>query len=248
MLQRKVSLFGFHLAPIDLRQSSGEHERAVAELLAKRRRVRGLRRSWTRARGRRSWSKELAGPRPLRVPHLEYSQFLRERARDRRRRGRGPAALRRARGAALRDLALLGGVGPARGRRAAARSRAARAGRHHSAVRVDRRPGPLRRSARRGARPAALQGMDRGARRRAGSDARLLRQQQGRRLLHLELVAVQGRGRRWSRCAASAACACACSTAAAAPSAAAAARATTRCWRSRRARSTARCASPSRAR
>ena len=32
-LQRKVSLFGFHLAPIDLRQSSGEHEAAVSELL-----------------------------------------------------------------------------------------------------------------------------------------------------------------------------------------------------------------------
>src|SRR6266851_4184935 len=34
-LRRKVSVFGFHLAPIDLRQSSDEHAAAVSELLAR---------------------------------------------------------------------------------------------------------------------------------------------------------------------------------------------------------------------
>ena len=33
-LRRQVSVFGFHLAPIDLRQDAGEHERVVAELLS----------------------------------------------------------------------------------------------------------------------------------------------------------------------------------------------------------------------
>ncbi len=34
-LQRAVAIFGFHLAPLDLRQHSGVHERVVAELLRK---------------------------------------------------------------------------------------------------------------------------------------------------------------------------------------------------------------------
>src|SRR5207237_1112214 len=34
-LRRKVSVFGFHLAPVDLRQSSDEHAQTVAELLAR---------------------------------------------------------------------------------------------------------------------------------------------------------------------------------------------------------------------
>jgi phosphoenolpyruvate carboxylase len=75
MLQRKVSLFGFHLAPIDLRQSSGEHERAVTELLEKA----GVAQDYAALDERARVDllvKELAGPRPLRVPHLEYSQFL----------------------------------------------------------------------------------------------------------------------------------------------------------------------------
>ena len=33
-LQRAVDVFGFHLAPIDLRQNSDVHERTVAEILA----------------------------------------------------------------------------------------------------------------------------------------------------------------------------------------------------------------------
>jgi phosphoenolpyruvate carboxylase len=74
-LQRKVSLFGFHLAPIDLRQSSEEHARAVAELLARA----GVASDYAAMdeNGRVAvLAKELSGPRPLRVPHLEYSQFV----------------------------------------------------------------------------------------------------------------------------------------------------------------------------
>jgi phosphoenolpyruvate carboxylase len=70
-----VSLFGFHLAPIDLRQSSGEHERSVKELLEKA----GVAQDYATLDERARVEllvKELAGPRPLRVPHLEYSQFL----------------------------------------------------------------------------------------------------------------------------------------------------------------------------
>ncbi|HEV3011222.1 MAG TPA: phosphoenolpyruvate carboxylase, partial [Burkholderiales bacterium] len=74
-LQRKISLFGFHLAPIDLRQSSEEHARAVAELLERA----GVASDYARTdeTGRVALlAKELSGPRPLRVPHLEYSEFL----------------------------------------------------------------------------------------------------------------------------------------------------------------------------
>ena len=83
-------------------------------------------------------------------------------------------------------------------------------------------------------------GTGRRARRRSGGDARLLGLEQGGR------ASPRASGRstaRSSACATrplSSACACGCSTAAAARSAAAAARRTTRSWRSRRARSTAR--------
>ena len=74
-LQRKLSLFGFHLAPIDLRQSSEEHARAVAELLARA----GVASDYAAMdeNGRVAvLANELSGPRPLRVPHLEYSQLV----------------------------------------------------------------------------------------------------------------------------------------------------------------------------
>jgi phosphoenolpyruvate carboxylase len=74
-LERKVSLFGFHLAPIDLRQSSGEHEAALAELLARA----GVEADYRALdeKGRVAvLTKELSGPRPLRIPHFQYSQFV----------------------------------------------------------------------------------------------------------------------------------------------------------------------------
>ena len=71
-LRRKVSVFGFHLAPIDLRQSSDEHAAVVDELL--RRSGVALRYSELEEPERvKLLAAELAGPRPLRVPHLDYS-------------------------------------------------------------------------------------------------------------------------------------------------------------------------------
>ncbi len=72
-LIRAVDVFGFHLAVLDLRQNSDVHEMVVAELLARagacddygalapNDRVRLL-------------ARELASPRPLRSPHLAYSE------------------------------------------------------------------------------------------------------------------------------------------------------------------------------
>jgi phosphoenolpyruvate carboxylase len=71
-LRRKASVFGFHLAPIDLRQSSDVHAAVVAELLAAsgvEKRYFGL----SEEQRRKVLSQELQGPRPLRVPHHEYS-------------------------------------------------------------------------------------------------------------------------------------------------------------------------------
>ena len=95
---------------------------------------------------------------------------------------------------------------------------------------------------------ARLSPAGRQPRRRAGSDARLFRQQQGRRLPHLGLGAVQGRDRAGRGVRSATASGCGCSTAAAARSAAAAGRATRPSSRSPAARCTARSASPSRAR
>jgi phosphoenolpyruvate carboxylase len=71
-LRRKLSVFGFHLAPIDLRQNSDEHAAVVAELLARA----GVQANYLdldEAGRVEVLSRELQGPRPLRVPHLEYS-------------------------------------------------------------------------------------------------------------------------------------------------------------------------------
>ena len=74
-LQRKVDVFGFHLARIDLRQSSGEHEAVVGELLARAGVVSDYAALEEPARVA-LLARELAGPRPLRSPHLEYSPLV----------------------------------------------------------------------------------------------------------------------------------------------------------------------------
>jgi phosphoenolpyruvate carboxylase len=71
-LRRQASVFGFHLAAIDLRQSSEEHEAVVAELLA-RAGVEGDYAALAEAGRVRLLARELESPRPLRSPHLEYS-------------------------------------------------------------------------------------------------------------------------------------------------------------------------------
>ena len=71
-LRRQISLFGFHLAPVDLRQSSDEHEATVAELLARA----GVEAHYAALEEEARialLARELSGPRPLRSPHLEYS-------------------------------------------------------------------------------------------------------------------------------------------------------------------------------
>jgi phosphoenolpyruvate carboxylase len=75
-LRRQVSVFGFHLAPIDLRQDAGEHARVVAELLARA----GVESDYAEldeAARVALLERELAGPRPLRSPHLEYAATTR---------------------------------------------------------------------------------------------------------------------------------------------------------------------------
>ena len=70
-LRRKVSVFGFHLATVDLRQSSDEHAAVVGELLKQA----GVEKDYG-ALGEEArvalLARELAGPRPLRSPYLEY--------------------------------------------------------------------------------------------------------------------------------------------------------------------------------
>jgi len=72
-LRRAVDCFGFHLAPLDLRQNSDVHERTVAELLA--RAIPGLD-YFTMSEDARIalLLKELSNPRPLISPYLAYSE------------------------------------------------------------------------------------------------------------------------------------------------------------------------------
>jgi phosphoenolpyruvate carboxylase len=71
-LRRAVQVFGFHLAPLDLRQHSRIHEHAVAELFqvgAQRENYRAL----DEAERRRWLLQELVLPRLLRSPYFSYS-------------------------------------------------------------------------------------------------------------------------------------------------------------------------------
>ncbi|HXP95509.1 MAG TPA: phosphoenolpyruvate carboxylase [Telmatospirillum sp.] len=68
-----IQVFGFHLAPIDLRQNSVVHERTVAELLA----AAGCTDDYASLDENQRialLTKELTSPRPLYSPHLTYSQ------------------------------------------------------------------------------------------------------------------------------------------------------------------------------
>ncbi|WP_375403441.1 phosphoenolpyruvate carboxylase [uncultured Sphingomonas sp.] len=71
-LIRAVELFGFHLAPLDLRQNSAVHERVVAELLA----VAGVEPDYLALPEDARVAllrRELAGPRPLASRYTAYS-------------------------------------------------------------------------------------------------------------------------------------------------------------------------------
>ncbi|TAL97632.1 MAG: phosphoenolpyruvate carboxylase [Paraburkholderia sp.] len=73
-LARAAEVFGFHLASIDLRQSSDIHEAVVAELL-KRAGVEDDYAALSEADKLTVLLKELGQPRPLRLPYVEYSDL-----------------------------------------------------------------------------------------------------------------------------------------------------------------------------
>ncbi len=71
-LIRSVEVFGFHLATVDLRQSSDQHEAVVAELLAVAR-VQANYSDLSEGDKREVLLRQLNDTRPLRVPHAPYS-------------------------------------------------------------------------------------------------------------------------------------------------------------------------------
>ncbi|MCX8145105.1 MAG: phosphoenolpyruvate carboxylase [Azovibrio sp.] len=75
-LIRAVQVFGFHLAPIDLRQNSEVHARSVAELLARAGRC-DTYATLNEAARIALLCQELATPRPLYSPWLDYSEETR---------------------------------------------------------------------------------------------------------------------------------------------------------------------------
>ncbi|KAH0442006.1 hypothetical protein KCU90_g2087, partial [Aureobasidium melanogenum] len=74
-LARAAEVFGFHLASIDLRQSSDIHEAVVAELL-KRAGVENDYASLAEEDKLKVLLAELSQPRPLRLPYTEYSDLV----------------------------------------------------------------------------------------------------------------------------------------------------------------------------
>ena len=74
-LARAAEVFGFHLASIDLRQSSDIHEAVIAELL-KRAGVHDDYAALAESEKLEVLLAELAQPRPLRLPYAEYSDLV----------------------------------------------------------------------------------------------------------------------------------------------------------------------------
>ncbi len=99
-LMRSVEVFGFHLATLDLRQSSDQHERVVAELLAQAR-IEPDYSALDEPARQALLLRVLNDARPLRVPGADYSEHTRgelaifETARSGRKRF-GPHAIRHA--------------------------------------------------------------------------------------------------------------------------------------------------------
>ncbi|MFC4779486.1 phosphoenolpyruvate carboxylase [Paenibacillus sp. GCM10023252] len=76
-LVRQVELFGFHLAALDVRQHSQEHENAMAEILAKMNIVSDYA-SLTEEEKTKLLGGLLSDPRPLTSSHLDYTDSTRE--------------------------------------------------------------------------------------------------------------------------------------------------------------------------
>ena len=122
-LMRAVQVFGFHLATVDLRQSSDKHEAVVAELLAVAR-IEPDYSALPEAARRELLLRLLNDARPLRVRAAAYSEHTLRRTRDLRDRGRDARALRPRGAAPLHHFAHRGRERPARGAAAAEGSRA----------------------------------------------------------------------------------------------------------------------------
>ncbi|MGB4226507.1 MAG: phosphoenolpyruvate carboxylase [Candidatus Dechloromonas phosphoritropha] len=75
-LLRAVQVFGFHLAPVDLRQNSEVHARSVAELLASAGRCPDYE-ALSEVDRISLLVEEITTPRPLHSPYLEYSEETR---------------------------------------------------------------------------------------------------------------------------------------------------------------------------
>jgi phosphoenolpyruvate carboxylase len=76
-LIRAVEVFGFHLATVDLRQNSEQHEEVVAELLATAR-IEADYRALDEAGKRAVLLRQLSDARPLRVPSAAYGELARK--------------------------------------------------------------------------------------------------------------------------------------------------------------------------
>jgi phosphoenolpyruvate carboxylase len=77
LLRYAVAIFGFHLATLDLRQNSDVHERSVADLLSKA----GIHADYpllSEPERIELLCREIANPRPLFSPYLEYSNETRD--------------------------------------------------------------------------------------------------------------------------------------------------------------------------
>ena len=203
------SVFGFHLAPLDLRQHSGVHARVVREIVRARRPAATSTRRWPSRSGRSCCCASWCTARPLVSPHVNYGEETAEALqtlRGGRRRiharfgarvdpelrhldDRGPSDV-------LEVALLLKEVGPGR-RRAQEPQAALNIIPLFETIEDLRACGAIMDAAvlHPVLPPAAGE-----PRRRAGGDARLLGQQQGRRLPDVELGALQGRAGAGARC------------------------------------------------
>ena len=188
-------VFGFHLARLDLRQHSQVHEAGARRGAARAAgAATGLRRRCPRRSACALLARELERPRP---PARRARELV---ARDGARRWRcsGPRArMQDELGAEACQVYIVSMTAGPQRRAGAAAARAACAGGARApsrsggpAVRDDRRPAPLRRTSCASCSRCRPTRAPRRVGRRAAGHARLLRQQQGRRLRRLELGAV----------------------------------------------------------
>ena len=199
LLRRAVDCFGFHLARLDIRQNSAVHERTVAELLDAA--MPGMSYLALGEEARVALlSNELRNARPLTSSFVKYSEETVGELAIFHAAAEAHARIRHRRDSPMHHLDVQGHVRHARSGAAPEGGRPGPSVRplrhqHRAAVRDHRGSAGLLRHHGPHAVAARLPQAGRQPRRRAGGDARLFRQQQGRRLHHLGLGALQGRDR-----------------------------------------------------